>query len=103
MGINKIYLDDFLTFGKGSELGFPANLSIFVGPNGLGKTNVFRAIQYVATLLTKLPSPIAPANYVRKGSSVFKVKVDVTLAEEEMLALQSYFVCAMVNEEIGSG
>lgn len=34
MGINKIYLVDFLTFGKGGELGFPANLSIFVGPNG---------------------------------------------------------------------
>jgi hypothetical protein len=65
-------------------------------PNGAGKTNVLRAVTFVARALTK-PFPLTDlSHYAHDISKQFTVELGISLSDEEKRALREHLILSLV-------
>jgi len=82
MYVRHLQVVDFRSWPH-ADLAFDPGVSVFVGPNGQGKTNLVEAIGYVATLGSHRVATDAPL--VRTGSPRAVVRTAVVNAGRELL------------------
>jgi DNA replication and repair protein RecF len=80
--VRHLSLLDFRSYAE-IELAFEPGSSVFVGPNGRGKTNLLEALGYVATLGSHRVATDAPL--VRAGASRAVVRVTAVRDARELL------------------
>ncbi|MEY4397735.1 MAG: hypothetical protein RLZ53_311 [Actinomycetota bacterium] len=68
---------------KNSELAFEKGVNLLVGPNGMGKTNVVEAIEYLSTLSSHRVAGYQPL--IGKDSSQALVRLKVSHLERDVL------------------
>lgn len=77
MHLESLSLVDFRTYDS-LDLRLEPGITVFLGPNGVGKTNIVEAVDYTATLGSHRVSSTAPM--VRMGSDLAVVRVGVRRA-----------------------
>src|SRR5438445_8846669 len=98
MKIRSIRLRNFLSFGEQSqELKFSDHTTI-VGPNDSGKTNVFRAIEYLGNLLRRSSVANDAYYYNRDYERQFEIEITVEFDNDELEAIRNFLVCSSYYE-----
>ncbi|MDA8055600.1 MAG: AAA family ATPase [Thermoplasmatales archaeon] len=87
-----------LTFGKDSTIELEGGVTAIVGPNGSGKTNLVRLIQYVSQILARRSDPFKPSDIISVGEATFRVEVKVMFTEVERQAILDFLLCTLVTE-----
>ncbi|MBB5934098.1 DNA replication/repair protein RecF [Streptomyces zagrosensis] len=82
MHVSHLSLADFRSYAR-VEVPLDPGVSVFVGPNGQGKTNLVEAIGYLATLASHRVSADAPL--VRMGAERAIVRAAVVQGERQQL------------------
>ncbi|WP_405711146.1 DNA replication/repair protein RecF [Streptomyces xanthophaeus] len=82
MHVSHLSLADFRSYAR-AEVPLDPGVTVFVGPNGQGKTNLVEAIGYLATLGSHRVSSDAPL--VRMGADRAIVRAAVTQGERQQL------------------
>ncbi|MDR1790763.1 MAG: DNA replication/repair protein RecF [Propionibacteriaceae bacterium] len=87
MLITDLALQDFRSYAS-LQLTLPAGISVFLGDNGQGKTNLLEAVGYLATLGSHRVGQ--DALLIRKGAeqAVVKAQVQAGLEDERKLQIQ---------------
>jgi AAA15 family ATPase/GTPase len=101
MRIRYLKARNFLTFGDGPiELRDLGSLNTIVGPNNSGKTNLFRVVSFVSTILTDRATDVLP--YFRNGDieNPIEVELCINLNEEETQALADFLMCSTFLEHV---
>lgn len=82
MHVTHLSLADFRSYAR-AEVPLEAGVSVFVGPNGQGKTNLVEAVGYLATLSSHRVSSDAPL--VRMGAERAVVRAAVAQDDRQQL------------------
>ena len=75
MRITNLHVENFLTFNS-LDLKFQKNPTIFIGPNGSGKTNIIRVLEFVDSTLWH-------RNLVPQSVGYFKITLKLVLSKKE--------------------
>ncbi len=81
MQVRRLELVDFRSYRQ-VEVEFPPGVSVLVGPNGVGKTNLVEALGYVATLASHRVATDAPL--VRAGASSAVIRCLLARGDREL-------------------
>lgn len=96
---------NFLSFGdQVQEIQFDgSDVSFVVGPNNAGKSNIFRALSFIADCIAvDYPNPTASVTpYRHQNRRDFEVAVEIELNESELQALRDFLVCANMTYNFG--
>jgi predicted ATPase len=94
--LKSIRIRNFLSFGEDPlEMAFgDAAVSFIVGPNNSGKSNIFRALNFVGEAITRTPLPSEVSQYLRPETRDFEVVVEAELNETELQALRDFMECS---------
>jgi ABC-type transport system involved in cytochrome c biogenesis ATPase subunit len=103
MQIHGIHIKNFLSFETFSWEDIDPHLTVIVGPNGVGKTNLFRAVQVVRDVLRPgFPQAAATLSNARRGTEgeIISIALDVqfTSAWEQKL-LCAFFAAVLCNQQ----
>ena len=79
MYLAQLSLTDFRSYGQ-VELSFEPGITVLVGPNGIGKTNLMEAIGYLATLSSHRVSSDAPL--LRFGADQAMIRAKLVRGEQ---------------------
>src|SRR5690349_24772975 len=82
MHVSHLSLADFRSYAR-AEIELDPGVTVFVGPNGQGKTNLVEAIGYLATLGSHRVASDAPL--VRLGTDRAVIRVAVVHGERQQL------------------
>ena len=82
MHLTRLALTDFRSYAS-ADLSLAPGVSVFLGANGQGKTNLVEAAAYVATLASHRVSTDAPL--VRRGAQRAIVRAAITSADRDTL------------------
>ncbi|MFD9304962.1 DNA replication/repair protein RecF [Streptomyces sp. NPDC060048] len=82
MHVSHLSLADFRSYAR-AEVPLDPGVTVFVGPNGQGKTNLVEAVGYLATLGSHRVSADAPL--VRRGAERAVIRAAVTQGERQQL------------------
>ncbi len=75
------------------------NYVVLVGPNGSGKTNVFRLLEFVGNVFINGGASAEELNkYIRNGQNGFDVSVSFVLDEHDRELLNAYLILALLSE-----
>lgn len=88
-----------MSFGEDAqEIGLEGiPLSFIVGPNNSGKSNIFRALNFVGELITnRYPSSALLSQYMHPGAQDLEIAVSVKLDAEEFEALRNFMECTVI-------
>lgn len=99
MQIKQIKLKNFLSFGNTEQVIDLSDLNTIVGPNDSGKTNVFRAINLIHTLLNERMTPSESYYHNKNFERPFKLELKIELNHEEKNALNNFFISSCLHEE----
>ena len=99
MWIRSIRAKNFLSIRKEIEVNFNGN-NIIVGPNNVGKTNLFRVIDFVRDVLSGRLDDSTAYYYNSDFDNPFEVGVSVSFNTKEMEALSDFFVCSSIMDFI---
>src|SRR5690606_30988448 len=80
--VRRLELVDFRSYPR-AEVDFPPGVSVLVGPNGVGKTNLVEALGYVATLSSHRVATDAPL--VRVGAATAIIRCAIVHDGRELL------------------
>jgi len=80
--VRRLELVDFRSYPR-AEVDFPPGVSVLVGPNGVGKTNLVEALGYVATLTSHRVATDAPL--VRAGAASAVIRCAIVHEGRELL------------------
>src|SRR5215204_7220731 len=75
MYVSHLSLTDFRSYVQ-IELGLQAGVTVFVGPNGHGKTNLVEAVSFLASLSSHRVATDAPLVRVGAGRAVVRGRVE---------------------------
>lgn len=104
MRLRFLEMNNFLSFGPECQrIEFDNDLTVFVGPNGVGKTNVIRAIDTVKDVITSTVSgawnfPIATPQILEQQSRTHYAHLD----KQSEIALGVDFLAVSEKDEIAS-
>lgn len=104
MRIHGIEIDNFLSFQEFRWTNVHSDLNIIVGPNGVGKTNVFEAVRAVLDVLSTDPTAYARRAVLRKAvhradaEKVIRIALDVTLNTEWEQSFLRAFLAAVLAQ-----
>jgi DNA replication and repair protein RecF len=82
MFVKHLTLFDFRNH-KNSELSFDTGINLLVGPNGMGKTNVVEAIEYLSTLSSHRVAGYQPL--IGKNSAQALIRLKVSHQERDVI------------------
>lgn len=82
MQITRLWLTDFRSY-ESLEVGLDTGLTAFIGPNGVGKTNLLEALGVLATLKSFRGAPTE--SMVRKGANAAVVRAEGIRDDREVL------------------
>ena len=99
MQIKQIKLKNFLSFGNTEQVIDLSDLNTIVGPNDSGKTNVFRAINLIHTLLNERMTPSESYYHNKNFERPFKLELKIELNHEEKNALNNFFISSCLQKE----
>jgi hypothetical protein len=103
MRVDAVHVHNFLSFDSFSWQGLDPHLNVIIGPNGSGKTNLFRAIRAVVDAISYKRHDSAGvwsrATHSRSSQQAIKVLIDVVFdGEWEQRLLSSFFAASLCNE-----
>ena len=92
-------IKDFLSFGSDFSFDCDQALSIVVGSNNSGKTNLFRAVTFLSEILRSRNMNYTP--YYRNGNlrNAFEVRIGFKLNDEEIQAITDFLVLTLLKEQ----
>jgi len=93
MRITNLHVENFLTFNS-LDLKFQKNPTIFIGPNGSGKTNIIRVLEFVDSTLWH-------RNLVPQSVGYFKITLKLVLSKKELNLIKQYLqliIIMLINE-----
>lgn len=98
MKITSVELRNFLSFGNKSQKLVFDNLNTIVGPNDVGKTNVFRAISFVYNYFKEFT--VKPGIFYHNIdlTKVFELRIGLSFSPEEKKALSNFLFCSSLIE-----
>lgn len=99
MQIIQIKLKNFLSFGNLEQSIDFSDFNTIVGPNDSGKTNIFRAIDLIHTLLTERITPSESYYHNKNFERPFKIELKIKLNNEEKNALNNFFISSCLNRD----
>lgn len=91
MFLQKILLDNFLSYGEASQAIELGKLTILIGPNGSGKSNLLEAVEILRNTPGQVQKPIREGGGIRewfnknRESSEATISVGVTAQKMELL------------------
>jgi len=91
MRITNLHVENFLTFNS-LDLKFQKNPTIFIGPNGSGKTNIIRILEFVDSTLWN-------RNLVPQSVGYFKITLKLVLSKKELNLIKQYLQLIMLIHE----
>jgi len=91
MRITNLHVENFLTFNS-LDLKFQKNPTIFIGPNGSGKTNIIRVLEFVDSTLWY-------RNLVPQSVGYFKITLKLVLSKKELNLIKQYLQLIMLIHE----
>jgi energy-coupling factor transporter ATP-binding protein EcfA2 len=91
MRITNLHVENFLTFNS-LDLKFQKNPTIFIGPNGSGKTNIIRVLEFVDSTLWH-------RNLVPQSVGYFKITLKLVLSKKELNLIKQYLQLIMLIHE----
>lgn len=104
MQIDAIHLDHFLSFDSFVWEGLDPHLNAIVGPNGVGKTNLFRALRAVCDALNperaQASTHWASAGYQGADADAITIALDIqftTVWEQHLLCV--FFASVLCNQQ----
>ena len=98
MRIERVVAQNFLSFEE-LDLALDLKINVVVGPNGSGKTNLIRLLEYVAHEVAG--ERFEPASYLKWGAEGFKVEVHCTLTDEEIKLIAGLLTLGCLLETHG--
>ncbi len=104
MRIASVRIANFLSYGEREatfdELG---DVNLIVGPNGSGKTNLFRALEYVGHALTGSAAPLHSYVHRLDDKRVVSIDVVVRLNKDEAAAATATALYGLANQVASKG
>jgi|GEM_PF-3117241 len=91
MRITNLHVENFLTFNS-LDLKFQKNPTILIGPNGSGKTNIIRMLEFVDSTLWN-------RNLVPQSVGYFKITLKLVLSKKELNLIKQYLQLIMLIHE----
>lgn len=99
MRIKYLQIKNFLSFGE-KEQRFDFNsINTIVGPNDSGKTNIFRAIQFVIDVLSYHRSSGNLRPFFHNESEPFEIELGIQFDTTEIRALSDFMICSSISQE----
>jgi AAA ATPase domain len=93
----RLVAKNVLSFGSpGIDLEFTAAPCIVVGPNSVGKTNLFRALSLIGDVFSWRSQDISDYRYMGDEEKPFQLRVTVKLTTSEVDALVDYAIARVV-------
>jgi ABC-type transport system involved in cytochrome c biogenesis ATPase subunit len=94
--LRRLQVRNFLSFGdEPIEMNFGnAPVSLIVGPNNSGKSNLFRTLNFAGEAIARTHDASEVARYLPTGIRDFEIAVGVELSEAEHQALLDFMVCS---------
>lgn len=104
MQIDEIHIVHFLSFDKFDWSNLDPRLNIIVGPNGVGKTNLFHALRTVKDVLRPNQKPQtylwSQSTHRSSSTSSIKISLDMRLnSEREQNLLRTFLIAALCNDQ----
>lgn len=100
MQIDAIHIDRLLSFDKFTWNGLDPHLNVIVGPNGVGKTNLFSALRAVRDALTteqpQTHAHWAGAGYRGRDADTITVALDLQFTTDKEQDMLSTFLAAVL-------
>jgi predicted ATPase len=96
MRIKSVLARNFLSFGRNAERINFDDRTIIVGPNNAGKTNIFRAINFVGNIFANRTEEFASYYHNADPDHPFEVSIAVSLDEEEVEAFTDFMICSSI-------
>jgi len=99
--IDGIHVKNYLSFDTFDWMNLDSNLNIIVGPNGVGKTNLFHAIRALRNILSGNRDQQVYMQQTNKSSanSAFEIALDIATVEGHEMELWSTFIAASLCSE----
>lgn len=94
MQLTSIRAKNFLSFGNDTEQIDLKDLNIVVGPNNSGKTNLFRAINFVGDVFANRIQEFTTYYHNADFEHPFEVSIGIHFSDEETEALSNFLVCS---------
>ena len=93
MRITKVYIKNLFSYNE-FELELDKNFNVIVGPNNAGKTNLFRAIQFLMDIIdNKLKAKDIQEYLYDSTNEKAKIKIWVEFDDSEKTAIREFFEC----------
>ncbi len=96
MYVTYLHLTDFRSYRE-VEVSLDRGVSVFVGANGQGKTNLVEAVEYLATLASHRVSGDAPLVRADAESATLRARVQAAADDPRSLALDVQIVPGKAN------
>src|SRR5262245_34602997 len=91
--IKSIWAENFKSFGKRTEIKL-SQLTLLIGPNNAGKTNVLEIVRQVRPACTAGPAMLLSARHRAKGGSPTPAGIGLTAEEQDRGRLEVSFSCS---------
>jgi energy-coupling factor transporter ATP-binding protein EcfA2 len=94
--LRRLQVRNFLSFGdEPVEMDFRDEaVSIIVGPNNSGKSNIFRTLNFVGESITRTQSTSEVSKYLPSETRDFEVSISIELNKAEHQSLLDFMVCS---------
>jgi predicted ATPase len=103
MLVRRVRAKNFLSF-QALDLKLDKGVSVIVGPNGSGKTNLVRVFQLVRDVVNSMAAGRQPSGWDgaarRDGPPEFNVGLDVEFAEDELKLWEIFFEGALASAAV---
>lgn len=100
MKLRSLSLQNFLTFGNEKQIITFDNETSIVGPNDVGKTNIFRTISFIAEILRSPGINVAQYYFMGNKENSFRIELEVEFSKEEIDTIFNYLVCSTMTANI---
>lgn len=96
MQITSITAKNFLSFGNDAQRIVLKDLNIIVGPNNSGKTNLFRALNFVGDVFARRIEEFTPYYHNADFENPFELSIGIQFNEQEIDTLSDFLICSAI-------